>query len=235
MNMPQTEDEGTPHPTQTVEDYLQLIYMMARDGREVMAARLKDRLGVTAPTVWATLRRMERDGLVQLQRPHDISLTDAGRAAAESILRRHMLAERLLTDILHLSWADAHDEAHRMEHAISPLVETQLLRLLGDPSTCPHGNSIPGLDTRPPRKTRLLSDVDAGETVVINNIAEEAEENKELMRFLERNHLVPGAKLMIEGIERPNATMTVAVSGADKVTVGITAARVIKVLSPTAN
>jgi DtxR family Mn-dependent transcriptional regulator len=217
-------------PTQTVEDYLQLIYGMARDHGHGMAARLKDRLNVTAPTVWATLRRMERDGLIRRERPHQIELTDAGKGAAESIIRRHMLAERLLTDILKLNWADAHDEAHRMEHAISPLVEKQLLTLLGDPTTCPHGNPIPGMGSATAVVTRHLPEVSQGETVVINNISEDAEDDKELMRFLERNHLVPGANLVIEEIQLPNDTITVAV-GADRVTVGMSAARVIQVLT----
>jgi DtxR family transcriptional regulator, iron-dependent repressor len=220
----------TNRPTQTVEDYLQLIYTISRDRGHAMAARLKDRLGVTAPTVWATLRRMERDGLIRREKPHEIELTDAGRAAAESIIRRHMLAERLLTDILKLSWADAHDEAHRMEHAISPLVEQQLLNLLGDPTTCPHGNPIPGVGAPRRRETRHLPEVGQGETVVINNISEDAEEDKELMRFLERNSLVPGANLVVEEVMRPNETITVTVGGGDRVTVGLTAARVIQVL-----
>jgi DtxR family Mn-dependent transcriptional regulator len=106
-------------PTPTVEDYLQLIYIMQREGGEVIAARLKERKGVSAPTAWATLKRMERDGLVTLGRGHQIELSAEGRELAESIIRRHMLAERLLTDILKLAWADVHDEAHRMEHATS--------------------------------------------------------------------------------------------------------------------
>src|SRR5687767_10736845 len=87
-------------PTQTIEDYLQLIYTMQRDGDEVIAARLKERKNVSAPTAWATLKRMERDGLVELGAGHTIELTREGRELAESTIRRHMLAERLLTDIL---------------------------------------------------------------------------------------------------------------------------------------
>src|SRR3990172_7165065 len=114
-------------PTETVEDYLQLIYTMRREGTPVIAARVKERKGVSAPTAWATLKRMERDGLVRLAAGHRIELTPQGQELAESIIRRHMLAERLLTDILHLDWADVHEEAHKVEHAISPLIERQIL------------------------------------------------------------------------------------------------------------
>ena len=100
-------------PTETVEDYLQLIYTMHREGDAVIAARVKERKGVSAPTAWATLKRMERDGLVELGGDHHIVLSQSGLEMAESIIRRHMLAERLLTDILKLDWADVHDEATR--------------------------------------------------------------------------------------------------------------------------
>ena len=101
-------------PTETIEDYLQLIYTMQREGAPIIAARIKERKGVSAPTAWATLKRMERDGLVNLGRGHRIELSPQGQELAESIIRRHMLAERLLTDILKLDWADVHDEAHKM-------------------------------------------------------------------------------------------------------------------------
>src|SRR5688572_8522444 len=140
-------------PTETVEDYLQLIYTMHREGAPIIAARVKERKGVSAPTAWATLKRMERDGLIEIIASHRIQLTDQGEELAESILRRHMLAERMLIDVLKLDWADVHEEAEHVQHAISPVIEKQLLMLLGNPTTCPHGNPIPGLfdfDAAPP-------------------------------------------------------------------------------------
>jgi DtxR family Mn-dependent transcriptional regulator len=219
-------------PSQTVEDYLQLIYTMQRDEGPVIAARLKERMGVTAPTVLSTLRRMERDALVSVDGRHQIGLTAAGIEAAESIIRRHMLAERLLTDILKLDWAEAHDEAHRMEHAISPLVERQLRQLLGDPTTCPHGNRIPGLAKEPPPRTWPLRDCRQGEAVVVNNISEHAEEDKELMRFLQRSGLTPGARVTVTELLQPNETITVCVEGGGgAVVVGLGAAQVVQVRS----
>lgn len=217
-------------PSQTVEDYLQLIYTMRREGETVIPARLKERLGITAPTALATLRRMERDGLVGLRRGSEIELTDEGRAAAESIIRRHMLAERLLVDVLKLEWADAHDEAHRMEHAISPRVEAQLLQLLGHPATCPHGNPIPGMQRGPLPKTRPLRDVTEGEEVIINNISEHAEEDYDLMCYLQRSGLVPNTALRVEEVAIPNATITVCLNGSgSRVAIGLPAAQVIQV------
>ena len=218
----------SPRPTSTVEDYLQLIYVMQREGEEVIAARLKERKGVSAPTAWATLKRMERDGLVRLGPHHQIELTDEGQRLAESIIRRHMLAERLLTDILKLDWADVHGEAHRMEHAISPLIEKQILRLLDNPTTCPHGNPIPGMSSAAPGKFRTLREVGQGQTVVVNNIAEHAEEDADLMHFLERNGLLPGAHLFIEEIARGNATITVEIEpGGGRAVVGFPTADLI--------
>ena len=219
-------------PSQTVEDYLQLIYTMRRENQKVIAARMKERLGVSAPTAFATLRRMERDGLVDLHRGREIELTRQGTEAAESIIRRHMLAERLLVDILKLDWADAHDEAHRIEHAISPLVEAQLLEVLARPATCPHGNPIPGLHGPLP-ETRPLSGVVTGESVVINNISEHAEEDNGLMRYLQRSGLVPDTELLVEEVALPNATLTVCLNGSERrVTVGMAAAQVIQVRTP---
>src|SRR4051794_19093195 len=155
---------------------------MRRENEPVFLARIKERLGVSAPTALAALRRMQRDGLVVFEK-HHVELTDGGFEAAQSIIRRHMLAERLLIDVLKIDWADAHEEAHRMEHAISPIIERHLLALLGQPTTCPHGNPIPGMDASA-RSTRPLADVGEGEQVVIANISEHAEEDHDLMRYL---------------------------------------------------
>jgi DtxR family transcriptional regulator, iron-dependent repressor len=217
-------------PSETVEDYLQLIYTMEREGPPVIAARVKERKGVSAPTAWATLKRMERDGLVSLGRDHHIELSTAGQEKAESIIRRHMLAERLLTDILKLDWADVHDEAHKVEHAISPLIEGQILKLLHNPETCPHGNPIPGLGSR--RLTAMpLRRAAEGSQLVVNNIAEHAEDDAELMHFLQRNHLTPGTRLLVEEVALANATITVSLQdfGDQRVAVGLPTAELILV------
>jgi DtxR family Mn-dependent transcriptional regulator len=221
-------------PSETVEDYLQLIYTMRREGLPVIAARLKDRKGVSAPTAWATLKRMERDGLVTLGVNHQIELTSSGQEKAESIIRRHMLAERLLTDILKLDWADVHDEAHRMEHAISPLIERQILAQLNNPETCPHGNPIPGLASGDRPHAFPLRDAREGAKLVVNNIAEHAEDDAALMHYLERNHLIPDTRLVVDEVALSNATITVSLvdHGDQKVTVGLPTADLILVREP---
>jgi DtxR family Mn-dependent transcriptional regulator len=218
-------------PSETIEDYLQLIYTMRREGTPVIAARVKERKGVSAPTAWATLKRMERDGLVTLDDEHHISLSAEGQERAESIIRRHMLAERLLTDILKLDWADVHDEAHRVEHAISPLIERQILAILDNPETCPHGNPIPGLASDEPTRAFPLREAKEGAALVINNIAEHAEDDAALMHYLERNHLVPDTRMQVDEVAVSNATITVSLPDFDgqKVAVGLPTAELILV------
>ena len=221
----------TEHLSETIEDYLQLIYTMRREGSPVIAARVKERKGVSAPTAWATLKRMERDGLVTLDSEHHIALSPQGQERAESIIRRHMLAERLLTDILKLDWADVHDEAHRMEHAISPLIERQILAILDNPETCPHGNPIPGLASDKPSQAFPLREAREGASLEVNNIAEHAEDDAGLMHYLERNHLIPNTRLHVDEVALSNATITVSLPGHEGqvVAVGLPTAELILV------
>ena len=216
-------------PTPTVEDYLQEIYDQLGDGKSVIAARLAERIGVSAPTAWATLQRMQRDGLVELVEKHEIQLTNKGKEAAQSIKRRHYLAERLLVDILGLDWAEAHREAHRIEHAVSPLVEERIMALLGNPTTCPHGNPMPGL-AHP--ATVLLASLSEGDERAIDGVQEDAEEDAELMRFLQQNGLTPGAKIHVLEVASYNSTMTIEVDSR-RVVLGIPAAECVRVLDPT--
>ena len=215
-------------PTPTVEDYLQEIYNLRQEGKAVIGARLAERIGVSAPTASATLQRMQRDGLVVADDHHDIHLTDKGREAAESIKRRHYLTERLLVDILGLGWAAAHEEAHRIEHAVSPVVEERIMVLLGNPTTCPHGNPFPGL---PRPATVLLSSLEAGDEREIDGVQEAAEEDAELMQFLQENGLTPGTKLRVDEVASYNSTMTVEVDGR-QVVLGLSAAACLRVLDP---
>src|SRR6185503_9670058 len=109
--------DDTKTASSVVEDYLQILHYMSRDGIPLIAARLAERLNVTPPTVTATLQRMERDGLVQHGPRKEILFTESGRRLAEDIVRRHALAERLLTDLLKMPWHESHEEAHGVEHA----------------------------------------------------------------------------------------------------------------------
>ena len=215
-------------PTATVEDYLQEIYNLLEDGRTVIGARLAERIGVSAPTASATIQRMQRDGLIVADDHHDIHLTDKGREAAESIKRRHYLTERLLVDILGMDWAAAHEEAHLIEHAVSPRVEERIAAVLGNPTTCPHGNPFPGLPHPP---TVLLSTLAEGDEREIDGVMEEAEEDAELMLFLQQNGMTPGTKLRVVEVATFNATIKIEVNGKD-VVLGIPAAESVRVLDP---
>ncbi len=212
-------------PTATVEDYLQEIYDQLGDGKTVIAARLAERIGVSHPTAWATLQRMQRDGLVELRDRRDIHLTARGAEAAQSIKRRHYLAERLVVDILGMGWAESHVEAHRIEHAVSPKVEERIMALLGNPTTCPHGNPFPGLP-RPP--TVLLASLAEGDEREIDGVQEDAEDDADLMRFLQEHHLVPGTTVRVIEVAAYNSTMTIEADGR-RVVLGLSAAERLRV------
>src|SRR5947209_16362792 len=129
------------HPP--VEEYLEAIHELSEEGNQVIQARLAERLGHSAPTVSEMVRRLRDEGYLELEGRH-ITLTGQGRRRAESVVRKHRLAERLLTDVIGLDWHKAHVEAGRWEHVISDEVEALLVKLLDNPQTCPHGNPIPG-------------------------------------------------------------------------------------------
>src|SRR5215467_9914693 len=191
-----SDDTGAKVLSSVVEDYLQIIHYLTRDGVPVIAARLAERLNVTPPTVTATLQRMERDGLVTHGGRKEILFTPEGRRRAENIVRRHALAERLLTDLLKMPWHESHEEAHGVEHAMTLKLEAQLLQALGNPTTCPHGNPIPGLGSLAPDEFPL-DRARTGEHVLIERITEEAEVDLQLMRYLQEHGVAPGAKMRV--------------------------------------
>jgi DtxR family Mn-dependent transcriptional regulator len=175
-----------------VEDYLETIYELEESGIPVMRARLVERLGVSAPTVSETVARLEREGYLALDDQRVVRLTERGRQSATGVMRRHRLAERLLVDVLHVPWHQVHEEAHRLEHAISETLEPYLVRVLGDPGTCPHGNPIPGSANAVDVGDQLpLADVPAGGRAVVRRIDEEVEAQPATMRALEEHLLMP--------------------------------------------
>lgn len=183
--------------THGMEAYLAAIYTLEAEGGSVRSSRVADYLHVSRPTVTQTIHRLTAMGMVEAEENREIILTEAGRTKAEQVIRRHRLLERWLNDELGIGWAEAHAEADRLEHAISPLVEERLMEKLGYPTTCPHGNAIPGSGYRQP-KGSLLSDYAAGATIQVVRIAEQAEENLELLKLFHGSGLVPGAVVQIE-------------------------------------
>jgi DtxR family Mn-dependent transcriptional regulator len=177
------------HPP--VEEYLEAIHELEEEGIHVIQARLAERLGHSAPSVSEMIHRLQDEGHVQIQ-GRDVTLTTSGRKRAESVVRKHRLAERLLTDVIGLEWHKAHAEACRWEHVISDEVEAHLVELLGNPTTCPHGNPIPGSGGSRPVLSSL-ADVALGDTIQLERVTEQIEIDTEASEYLSTHGFVPGA------------------------------------------
>ena len=214
------------HPA--FEEYCETIFVLEEDDIDVIQARIVERLQVSRPAVSEMIKKMGEANLVYF-RGTQIHLTDDGKSLANQVVRRHRLAERFLTDILGLSWADAHHEAGRWEHVISSSVEDAFLRVLDDPTTCPHGNPIPGTDYQTPEGTSVLSDLDAGNNFVVERIPEELEFQPGLLEFLEESNLIPGENGTVTAVS-PDGTTTVEVQGT-KIGVGAFASQRILVIT----
>src|SRR5438128_3809236 len=181
-------------PSEVVSRYLEAIYYMWFEKEPLRSARLADWLGVSRPTVAVGLRRMARDGLVRMNGRKEIELTPKGMHSAESIVRRHRIMERWLTDALGLDWVTADAEAARLEHAVSEVVERRLYQALGRPRTCPQGNPIPGHSKAAAREVRRAS-LEAGAGAAVTRVSEVAErEAPRLLAYLFDRGLVPGRK-----------------------------------------
>jgi len=183
------------------EEYLENILELEEEGVTPLRARLVERLDLSAPAVSEGVARLENQGYVKLDDDNAIHLTDKGRTLAVSIVRRHRLAERLLTDIIGLEWEKVHREADRWEHAISADVEQKLVELLGDPATCPHGNPIPGTANPVDDSDYVpLSQASPG-PITITRISEKLELNDDALKILAGARLIPGATAEILSIE----------------------------------
>jgi DtxR family Mn-dependent transcriptional regulator len=217
-----------PKVTHALEDYLKAIYQLSEEGRPVIAARIAAETGVSPSTIFATLRRLAKEGYVTINRRKEIHLTSDGTKVAENIVRRHFLTERFLTDLLGLDWVKAHQEAHRLEHAISQEVEERLAKLLSHPTTCPHGNPIPGASANPLPQTKPLSDAVDGQQVQLAFITEGGERDVRLLGYLQDHGLTPGAKVQILDVAPSLGMMTLKV-GEEQFSLGIEAAKKIRV------
>ena len=192
------------HPA--FEQYCEAIFELDEDDLNVIQARIAERLGVSRPAVSEMIRRMTTEGLVRSAKG-TIKLTPSGLALAEQVVRRHRLAERFLTDILGLSWAEAHHEAGKWEHVLSSPVEAAINRLLDNPTTCPHGNPIPGSRYEAPDAVALAG-VDVGGAFTVSRIPEELEFTPGLLEFLESSEIQPGRSGVVEAAS-PDGTVTV--------------------------
>lgn len=209
--------------TPIIEEHLEAIYLMRGEDTPVIAARVADRMGVSAPTMTATLKRMISQGYVTVDERKEIALTEKGWEAAESLVRRHRLSERWLTDVLGLEWARVHQEACKLEHAIGPEVEERLARALNNPSTCPHGNPIPGFNQKAEEAVVSLDQAGRGVRVTIARVSPAAEEDPRLLDYLQATGLVPGADLEVVQVAPWAGVMTIRTAG-NTVSIGMQAA-----------
>jgi DtxR family transcriptional regulator, Mn-dependent transcriptional regulator len=200
----------------TTEMYLRTIFELQEEGVVALRARIAERLHQSGPTVSQTVARMERDGLLVVGDDRRLELTDAGQAYATRVMRKHRLAERLLTDVVGLDWALVHDEACRWEHVISDDVERRLVAILDTPTVSPYGNPIPGLAELgvPPHvdvaagdaagpggdgDDVTLSSLPAGRRdVVVQRLAEPLQSHHDVMTALHRVGAVPGGRVSAE-------------------------------------
>jgi len=199
---------GEYHPA--FEEYCECIYELHEDDVDAIQARIADRLNITRPAVSEMIKRMESEGLIATGRG-TIELSARGRDLAERVVRRHRLAERFLTDILGLSWAQAHREAGKWEHVMSDDVEHAMDRVLGTPTTCPHGNPIPGSAYIAPQSRRLV-DLGVGANFTVSRIPEELEFEPGLLEFLESSAIQPGNSGQVTA-SSPDGTITVEIDG----------------------
>jgi DtxR family Mn-dependent transcriptional regulator len=195
------------HPP--LEEYLEAIHELEEEGTQVIQARLAERLGHSAPSVSEMIRRLKAEGYLQVKN-RAVTLTDKGRARAESVVRKHRLAERLLTDVIGLPWHKSHLEACRWEHVISDEVEERLVELLGHPTTCPHGNPIPGSGGEE-LDLVALGDLQPGDQLRLERVTEQVEIDTDSLTYLSAHGFVPGAAAEVRS-RAPDGTLTLALA-----------------------
>jgi DtxR family Mn-dependent transcriptional regulator len=201
---------GAHKITAATEHYLAAIYALTAERKVLIGARLAQHLRVSAPSVTQTLQRLEREGFVRhrdLGDRKEILLTDAGRAIGEAATRKHRLIERWLQKDLQLSSTEAHEAAEPFEQGFTPLLLERLFEALGRPQTCPHGNPIPGAGEID-HDGVYLDQVRAGDEVIVGRITEEAEADLDLLTYLERHGVGPGARLTIVAVDRMSGAVT---------------------------
>jgi DtxR family transcriptional regulator, Mn-dependent transcriptional regulator len=224
--------EATRETTEAAAEYLMTIRYMHGEGQPVIAARLAERLRVSPATVSEMVNRLTREGYLTVDdATRQLNLTDAGRTAAERTFRRHALAEWLLTEVVGLGWAEADEEAHHLQHALSERVTDKIDELLGLPPTCPHGNPIPRDGQTADRPVGdPLSTAREGTEVTILRVTEEAEEDARLLTFLQQSGVRPGNVFTVTEVAEHIGTMTLVGDAGRPVTIGLVAAAKIRKL-----
>jgi DtxR family transcriptional regulator, Mn-dependent transcriptional regulator len=204
------------------EEYLQIMFWLEEAGLPITGANIARAMQLSAPTVHEMIGRLEHDGYVERLEDKSLAFTTSGREHAQAIVRRHRLIERFLTDVLGIPWDEVHEEAERLEHAMSPVLEKRMLAAIGDAKTCPHGHPlVEGIR----EQGALLADVEPGATVYVLRFENEAEE---LLHYLKATGLEPG----LEGTVAGRDDSDVIVSAGDRtITVDGTIAETVSVVA----
>jgi DtxR family transcriptional regulator, Mn-dependent transcriptional regulator len=210
------------HATVAEEEYLQTLFWLQEAGLPMTGANVARAMQLSPPTVHEMIGRLERDRYITRAADKAISFTPSGQEHAEGIVRRHRLIERFLTDILGVPWDEVHEEAERLEHAMSPVLEERMLAAIGDAKTCPHGHPI-----RAGHRIQgvPLADVEEGASVTILRFENEAEE---LLHYLKRSGLEPGLQGTVDS--RSDEHVVVDAAG-QKLTVDSTVAETVSVVA----
>ncbi len=193
------------------KEYLEAVYELEEEGQRILQARIGERLGLAPATVSEGIKRLVAEGYVTGAR--DIELTPKGRVFAETLVRRHRLAERMLVDILGIPWHLCHHQAEDWEKVMTPEVEEAILRHLEGEPTCPHGNPIPGAQSAIPwSQLRPLAALSVGEGGELKRLLEDVELDGDVLRYLEEHGLVPGRAITLTDVA-PDGTRTLSVDG----------------------
>jgi DtxR family Mn-dependent transcriptional regulator len=201
---------GHTHFDESTEEYLEAIYRLEREGPGVTTSGLAAELGVAPASVSGMLKKLAGDGYIEHRARGEAKLTREGLQVAVRVLRRHRLAERLLVDVLGMPWDEVHDEACKLEHAISQNVEDRLIALLGNPTVCPHGHPIPPADLSDPERPGIpLAQLAVGDGAQVFGVTEEL---SEILKYLGEIGLRPGADITVIEKAPLGGPMTVSMS-----------------------
>ncbi len=215
-------DMAHDHATVAEEEYLQTIYWLQEAGLPITGANIARAMQLSAPTVHEMLGRLESDGYVSRAGDKSLSFTASGHEHAAQVVKRHRLIERFLTDVLGIPWDEVHEEAERLEHAMSPVLEERMLAAIGDAKTCPHGHPIR-------TGTRIegvpLADVQEGATVTVLRFENEAED---LLHYLKDSGLEPGLNGRVTAVDDDEVTVD---ADGRQVTVGRSVAETVSVVA----
>jgi DtxR family Mn-dependent transcriptional regulator len=193
--------------SESVEEYLEAIRKLAKTPEGVSTSRLARQLSVAPASVTGMLRRLADLGFVIYQPYRNVTLTATGEQRADEVIRRHRLTERLLTDLLGVPLEEAHDEACRLEHAVSPALEGRIAEALGGPKACPHGNPV---DASEEDRTQSLAEAPLNRSLVVVRLENEA---PEVVRYVTGRKLLPGARLRVKEREPLDGSVVLEVEG----------------------